>query len=736
MGSRSSQGYGERDGAAQFTCYSEQSCFSTKISECPGYNVKFLIHLESKRLQTMPCRSSNVEHADMMLVYGFCNSSISRLQGCVLHSYKKVIRSDECSNFPRAGRHDLRRPGHQSPASKNDEGTSIFIGIPPSESLVTVLRTPDTLSVAREAIEDILRVTLAPGCSVIFITDDSSHYMTIQKFSKNFGGSVAIGVLEVSRNNEEKTISAQFERLIEHLKKLQELTGCTTILISTDDKELLGLILQELFRKGRIAWPRKLLVVTGIPVTGLAFVKEPLSNSNSVIVSPSGTGGAGRCLLYVLVPYSHRVLKVASWKPNAGFAFYDDYRRLFPNKFDRLVDRAELRVASGHYLPHVNIEILQESAKEEDEVFTISGPMITLLEYFASTMNFNYTIRRPPGGSWGYVLPNMTATGMVGQLARKEVDIALGPFGITENRIPVMDYTIILLVDYVTIIARLGNIEVDVWGFVMPWDSSVWVSIVITFFGILFVVTALSLVIGDQRNTKYFGYLKILLQQVYSGNLMSLLAVRYIPQPYQVIEDVLRDRKIGMIWESNTAYIQTYMSATTGKLAALGAADRAGRIQHVNAQMLPEKLATSVFKGDYVMNIEVLTCTIMLAEHFSKTGNCYFYIAKERLMPFMFAIGAQKNSPLKDDLNRRIRSVVEGGIYMQLIKSAIPNSTRCLHAPTTVTVRSSLSMSNLWGIFMILVMGTSTGLMALFTEILRKVIIGCMNGRMMTDRNK
>ncbi|XP_064099485.1 uncharacterized protein LOC135210551 [Macrobrachium nipponense] len=325
---------------------------------------------------------------------------------------------------------------------------------------------------------------------------------------------------------------------------------------------------------------------------------------------------------------------------------------------------------------------------------------------------------------------------------------------------PVMDYTVTLLVDYATIIARIGDVEVEVWGFVMPWGSSVWLSIFGTLLGILFVVTALSLAVGDFRNTKYFGYLRILLQQdmsipddrrwerfimiswiiiiwvltqVYSGNLMSLLAVRYLPQPYQVIEDVLRDRKIGMIWESNTAYIQTYMNAKTGKLAEVGAADRAGRIKHVNAQLLPEKLETSVFEGDYVMVIEVLTCTIMLAEHFSKTGNCYFYIAKERLMPFMFAVGVQKNSPLRGALNRRIRSLVEAGIYRQLIKAAIPNSTRCIHAPTTVTVRSSLSMSNLWGIFMILVLGTSTGLVALFAEILGKVIIRCVNGRVMTD---
>lgn len=38
----------------------------------------------------------------------------------------------------------------------------------------------------------------------------------------------------------------------------------------------------------------------------------------------------------------------------------------------------------------------------------------------------------------------------------------------------------------------------------------------------------------------------------YAGNLMSLLAVRYVPQPFQTLRDVLNDPYASMIWQKNS----------------------------------------------------------------------------------------------------------------------------------------------------------------------------------------
>lgn len=41
----------------------------------------------------------------------------------------------------------------------------------------------------------------------------------------------------------------------------------------------------------------------------------------------------------------------------------------------------------------------------------------------------------------------------------------------------------------------------------------------------------------------------LVLAKSYSGNLMSLLAVRYAPQPFQTPRDVLNDQHVTMIWQ-------------------------------------------------------------------------------------------------------------------------------------------------------------------------------------------
>ena len=40
----------------------------------------------------------------------------------------------------------------------------------------------------------------------------------------------------------------------------------------------------------------------------------------------------------------------------------------------------------------------------------------------------------------------------------------------------------------------------------------------------------------------------LVLAKSYAGNLMSLLAVRYVPQPFQTLRDVLEDKHAIMIW--------------------------------------------------------------------------------------------------------------------------------------------------------------------------------------------
>lgn len=45
----------------------------------------------------------------------------------------------------------------------------------------------------------------------------------------------------------------------------------------------------------------------------------------------------------------------------------------------------------------------------------------------------------------------------------------------------------------------------------------------------------------------------LVLTRGYAGNLMSLLAVRHVRQPYQTLRDVLDDTSVIQIWQKNSA---------------------------------------------------------------------------------------------------------------------------------------------------------------------------------------
>ncbi|KAG7160503.1 Glutamate receptor U1-like 2 [Homarus americanus] len=135
---------------------------------------------------------------------------------------------------------------------------------------------------------------------------------------------------------------------------------------------------------------------------------------------------------------------------------------------------AFLEVSAVHWPPHI---VVEEAVGGGGEL-TVGGPMADLLTTLADSLNFTYKIVQPGDRAWGAKLPNGTWSGMVGQVSRQEVDIALGPFGISEARFKVVDYTSSFYYDDRSILAMKGLPEVDPWGFLYPFTPLVWAALV------------------------------------------------------------------------------------------------------------------------------------------------------------------------------------------------------------------------------------------------------------------
>lgn len=154
---------------------------------------------------------------------------------------------------------------------------------------------------------------------------------------------------------------------------------------------------------------------------------------------------------------------------------------------------------------------------------------------------------RPPDGTFGNRLENGTATGMVGMAsrqvrlhgykiviiayvdiqychdhsdllslpnlsARQEVDLALGPFGVTATRAVIVDYTTPVLSDYLKILGGRGRPEVDPWGFLLPLAPLVWAGLL----GALVLLMAVVLLLArcaSLQTPALAPYVRVLLQE-------------------------------------------------------------------------------------------------------------------------------------------------------------------------------------------------------------------------------
>ncbi|XP_047482455.1 probable glutamate receptor [Penaeus chinensis] len=531
---------------------------------------------------------------------------------------------------------------------------------------------------------------------------------------------------------------------------LRELSWCVSVVVVSDDPAALLTFCERSLKSQFIVWSTRLLVVTHLSTQELSHLHESLSKMNAMVMTLRHDRKQTSCSFYVHMPYSpagEETLQVASWGSLHGLVLRGDLP-LFPEKFTRLRHRAKIVVAAEEYPPHAFVLLLGGTDGRGQPRFTITGPMVKLLEILATSMNFTYTYVRPPDGAWGAKQPDGSFSGMVGMLSRKEADIGLGPFGVSASRAEVVDYTSFIVIDYARIIGGRGRAEVDPWGFLLPLAPEVWLGVAVMTalaMATAAVLTGLSERFSAGRRSAglCFGVVRVLLIQdtkvlperrwervllagwmivtlvtvkSYAGNLMSLLAVRHIPQPYQSVRDVLDDASCTMIWETNNAYIQYMNSLTSGTFYEVAEAGRNGRIIYKRSTDFMEAVETLVRRGDHVLMVEDLTARVFLGQDVSSTGRCDFYLSREVFLPFIFAMTGQKNSPLVPALNRRIRAVTESGLYDHWMQGAIPNSTTCANAPSKITVNTTLGLSNLWLMFAILLGGHAISLIVLLLE--------------------
>ncbi|XP_063884887.1 glutamate receptor ionotropic, delta-2-like [Scylla paramamosain] len=287
--------------------------------------------------------------------------------------------------------------------------------------------------------------------------------------------------------------------------------------------------------------------------------------------------------VFVASPFSaptSRVRRVASWTPKAGSLPSD--QRLFPEKFHVFTSAPTLKVAI-ELLPHHSISWVEDPETPGGGRLDFTGYMDRTIRYFAKGMNFTPKYVLSPERTFGTKLPDGSWTGMMGMVVREEVDFGAGPFMLSPVRAAAGDHTTTIWTGNVKMVSGLRGLKINPWGFLLPLTPLVWTATLTALFGVLSVLQLLSSCLPDKTlcrggwSANTFSPVRVLLQQdvawptewwwwqrmvlglwmlmtlvlsrSYAGNLMSLLAVRYVPQPFQTPRDVLNDPHVAMIWQ-------------------------------------------------------------------------------------------------------------------------------------------------------------------------------------------
>ncbi|KAK7081679.1 hypothetical protein SK128_020365 [Halocaridina rubra] len=303
------------------------------------------------------------------------------------------------------------------------------------------------------------------------------------------------------------------------------------------------------------------------------------------------------------------------------------------------------------------------------------------------------------------------------------------------------------------LVALKEGIEIDPWGAFLPLTPAVWLGLVLTLLALWIIVLAVDtyktelakpwyiraadvflqfirilLVQGDNSSqnsvlTRYlFGSWACLVAVLiwsYNCNLIALLATRHIGLPIQSLQDLIDHPNMGLVLQKYSVFASAIEQAETGILKQVGALRKKGRLVFVERGSHQEGLDKYVSKGTHVFLTGHGNANEIVTQHYSKTGRCDLYIAKETILPYGCSYILKKGSPLLPAINYKLGLLENGGFLQGMgAKDAPVNASACKNAPNKITVMEAFSVASVQGMFIVLIVGLMFATISFFLELL------------------
>ncbi|XP_063884793.1 uncharacterized protein LOC135113484 [Scylla paramamosain] len=590
---------------------------------------------------------------------------------------------------------------------------------------VALLLAAGVLSATFTALPQMEGLPAVEAVAPILTTDSPcDHTAAFLTHTKQEGEAVraprGVVVLQV-QDDKGNTTETQLTVVVDQIRKMGEAWHCLVVVVVSDDPAFLAAFAHLSLRRHALRWSTRILVLTHLPLSHLGGLHGLLSNRNAMLLLIN-VDMTHKSRVYVWLPYSSKPVEVATWTPHGRLTLAPDVA-LFPDKFS-VFSSAPALTAAIEVLPHNRISWLEDPDVPSGRRLLYSGYVDNIVRHFAKALNFTYRYVLSPERTFGTRLPDGSWTGLMGMVVREEVDFSPGPFINSLVRSQAADHTTAFYIGNVRIIAGLTGLEVDPWGFVLPLTALVWVATLTALLGVITLLYLISSILpSNMMSANTFSPVRVLLQQdvvwpaewwwwerlvlglwmlttlvltkSYAGNLMSLLAVRYVPQPFQTLRDVLDHPSVVMIWQKLSSYEQYIREARSGVYHEVAQLEDNGRLKFHTQSQIRGSLDTLVRAGHHVVIDVDISLRSRIALDFSEKGHCDFYISRDGFLPYSAVMMSQKTNPLIHGFNKRFLSIIEQGLISYWMEN-VPNISECENVPKKKLLTSSISIRNIW----------------------------------------
>ncbi|XP_076067457.1 putative glutamate receptor isoform X1 [Oratosquilla oratoria] len=354
------------------------------------------------------------------------------------------------------------------------------------------------------------------------------------------------------------------------------------------------------------------------------------------------------------------------------------------------------------------------------------------------------------GGEWGLRQPDGSWSGMIGQLNRTEVDMALGPFALNHERFQAATFSKPFLFHEYLIMYPRPQLEPDLGGFYRPFTQLTWITI---FLSLLLVSTCLCAVailvrfLGTEvQGAKYFqgsrtftwvyGVLlgismrwspshgsilamvwilvSLILSTVYKSNLKAMLILPKVNIPFNNLEELVNTNAMPYYVLQGMAVLQNLQDAPPNSV--FGRAYRNVKVitNDVSA------IADVVLDNKAAFFLDTLLIPATMQRQYFKTQRCDLTMTPEAFVKlYMGTIGFPKGSPLVEEMDKVVLPIVEAGLVDLWIRQAFRVGYRCFTPPDAMAKPElrPLALGDFFGVLLLFAGGAGLAGLVLIGEI-------------------